>query len=187
MTDNSFYLKALLNSDSKIINTIYKDNFYKVKSFVYKNKGQQEDAEDIFQKALLQLAVRYKKEKFVINTSFEAYLFTVCKNLWRRELNKSKIKVTKDEFFELKDDNQDIALAVLEQKRWELFTESLELISDNCKQILKLFFAKTSYAKIVELFKYNSETVARQRVFKCKNSLKEQVKKDSRFKSLIEL
>ena len=187
MTDNSFYLKALLNSDSKIINTIYEDNFYKVRSFVLKNKGQQVDAEDIFQKALLQLAVRYKKEQFVINTSFEAYLFTVCKNLWRRELNKSKIKVTKEGIVERKDDNQDIALAVLEQKRWELFNESLELISVNCKKVLKLFFAKASYAKIVEVFDYNSETVARQRVFKCKNKLKELIKKDIRYKALTEL
>ena len=187
MTDNSFYLKALLNNNTEVIISIYKDNFYKVKSFVIKNRGQKQDAEDIFQKALLQLAVRYKKEEFVIKTSFEAYLFTVCKNLWRRELNKSKIKVTSDGFFELKDNNEDIALATLEQKRWELFTESLELISDNCKQVLKLFFEKVSYAKIVETFKYNSETVARQRVFKCKGKLRELVKKDKRFKSLMEL
>lgn len=187
MRDNSYYLKALLNNNTKIIKAIYKDNFYKVKSFVLKNSGLQEDAEDIFQKALLQLAVRYKKEQFVINTSFEGYLFTVCKNLWRRELNKSKIKVTKEGLIELKDDNEDIALAVLEQKRWELFNESLELISENCKKILKLFFAKTSYAKMVEMFNYNSETVLRQRVFKCKNRLKELVKKDKRFQSLTEL
>ena len=187
MTDNSFFLKALINNDSQVIETIYKVNFFKVRTFIIKNNGQQQDAEDIFQKALLQLAVRYKKEKFIINTSFEAYLFTVCKNLWRRELNKSKIKVTNNDFVEPKDNNEDIAMAVLEQKRWELFTECLELISENCKQILKLFFAKVPYAEIKEKFNYNSETVVRQRVFKCKNSLKSYVKKDKRFKHLTQL
>ena len=187
MVDNSFYLDALMNSNTKVIKTIYSDNFYKVRAFVLKNKGQQQDAEDIFQKALMQLTVRYKKEKFIINTSFEAYLFTVCKNLWRRELNKSKLKVTNKEFIEPKDDNEDIALATLEQKRWDLFNDCLEMISENCKQILKLFFAKTSYAKMVEQFGYNSETVARQRVFKCKTKLKELVRKDKRFSTLIEL
>ncbi|MFP4847148.1 RNA polymerase sigma factor [Winogradskyella sp. PE311] len=187
MTDNSFYLDALVNNDERIIKVIYQNNFFKAKSFVMKNSGQQEDAEDVFQKALLQMAVRYKNEKFVIKNSFEAYLFTVCKNLWRRELNKSKYRVTNNEVFELKDDNQDIALAVLEQKRWELFTESLELISENCKQILKLYFAKLSYADIMDKFNYKSETVVRQRVFKCKNSLKAYVKKDKRFKNLTTL
>lgn len=187
MADNSYYLNALVENKSDIIKAIYMDNFFKVRAFIVKNKGQKQDAEDIFQKALLQLAVRYKKQKFVINTSFEAYLFTVCKNLWRRELNKSKIKVTNNDFIEPKDDNEDIALAVLEQKRWELFTESLDLISDNCKQILKLFFAKTPYAAIMSKFNYNSETVVRQRVFKCKNKLKELVRNDKRFNSLIDL
>lgn len=186
MADNSFYLKALLNDNSKVIATIYRENFFKVQSFVQKNNGQTVDAEDIFQKALLQLAVRYKKEKFVINTSFEAYLFTVCKNLWRRELNKSKIKVTNNHFVEPKDDNEDIAFAILEQKRWELFTKYLESLSENCNQILKLFFAKTPYADIKNKFDYNSETVVRQRVFKCKNKLKELIIKDKRFNSLKE-
>lgn len=184
MTDNSFYLKALINSDTQIIKAIYENNFFKVKSFVLKNKGQQEDAEDVFQKALLQLAVRYKKEKFVITSSFEAYLFTVCKNLWRRELNKLKFRVTNHDLVELKDDNEDIAMAILEQERWELFTESLELISEKCKQLLKLYFAKVTYEEIVKTFEYSTETVARQRVFKCKNKLKELIRKDKRFRAL---
>ena len=40
---------------------------------------------------------------------------------------------------------------------------------------------------MVEQFGYNSETVARQRVFKCKTKLKELVRKDKRFSTLIEL
>lgn len=187
MSDNSFYLEALVSNNTKVVKEIYVSNFFKIKAFVLKNNGQQQDAEDVFQKALLQLAVRYKKERFLITSSFEAYLFTVCKNLWRRELNKSKIKVTNNEFIEPKDENKDVALAILEQRRWELFTESLELISDNCRQILKQFFAKVSYAKMVETFGYNSETVVRQRVFKCKNKLKEIVQKDARFKVLTSL
>lgn len=187
MTDNSYYLEALINNDTRIINAIYQDNFFKARTFVLNNNGQNEDAEDIFQKALLQLAIRYKKEKFVIKTSFEAYLFTVCKNLWRRELNKTKLKVTKEVPLELKNEDRDIALSVLEQKRWELFNESLERLSENCKAILKLFFAKVSYAIIVERLSYNSETVARQRVFKCKTKLKEIVKNDVRYTELSHL
>lgn len=187
MTEYSHYLEALVKNNSKIILTIYKENFFKVRAFVIKNNGQQQDAEDVFQKALMQLAVRYKKEPFEITSSFEAYLFTVCKNLWRRELNKSKLRVTNNDFIEPKDDNEDIAMALLEQKRWDLFNDCLNLISENCKQILKLFFAKIPYAEIMNKFEYNSETVVRQRVFKCKNKLKELVRGDHRFSTLIEL
>lgn len=186
MPDNP-YLEALIQNNSKVIRGIYDGNYYKVLGFITKNKGQRHDADDIFQKALLQLAVRYKKEPFEIKTSFEAYLFTVCKNLWRRELNKRKKRVTSSEIVELVDDDTDIAMATLEQQRWELLNIYFEKLSENCKEVLKMFFEKVSYADMVKRLNYNSETVARQRVFKCKNKLKQMVTGDKKFKSLINL
>lgn len=187
MENNSHYLNALLRGDSDQINDIYQENFPKIRAFICKNNGHEADAEDIFQKALVQLVVRYRKEKFVITSSFEAYLFTACKNLWRRELNKRKNQVTIDEFIEPMNEAQDLAMATLEQKRWELFKEVLESISENCKKVLTLFFAKVTYKNIVDEMQYNSETVARQRVFKCKAKLTELIQKDQRYNSLKEL
>nr|WP_321247724.1 sigma-70 family RNA polymerase sigma factor [uncultured Psychroserpens sp.] len=187
MKNPGYFLKGLINNNENTVKEIYENSFNQVLGFVSNNRGQYVDAEDIFQKALLQLAVRYKREPFEIKTSFEAYLFTVCKNLWRRELNKSKRVVTNDYIIELKDDNDDIALSVLEQKRWELFAEYFERLSGNCNKIMKLFFKRVSYSEIVKIFDYNSETVARQRVFKCKAKLKELIISDERFKDLLEL
>lgn len=187
MKKNTHFLKALVQGDSSFISTIYESSFPPVKKFIFQNKGQLADAEDIFQKALLQIAVRYQREKFEIKTHFEAYLFTVCKNLWRRELNKHKNKVTNEKLIELQTEEYDNTSAVLEQERQELFVEKLNLISKNCKQILTLFFAKTPYSEITEKLKYASETVVRQRVFKCKKKLTELIKSDKRYHSLKEL
>lgn len=187
MNDNSLYLEALVNGDSAVVQDIYNRNLNKVMSFVLKNKGTADDAKDVFQKALLQLAVRYKREKFEIHTKFDAYLFTVCKNLWRRELNKNKLRVTKQDAIEPTDEAKDLALSVLEQQRWELFQEALSKLSNNCQEVLKLFFNKVSYEKIVAVFNYSSETVARQRVFKCKQKLIGFVKQSANYKSLLEL
>ena len=180
-------LNALSNGDSKEIESIYSENFDTVKRFVLQNKGNLEDAEDIFQKALLQIAVRYKKEKFNIKVSFGGFLFTVCKNLWRRELNRKKNRVTNNTLIELYSEEKDNALVIIEQKRQELFVEKLQEISDNCKNILTLFFSKTPYSEIVDKTEYSSESVVRQRVFKCKKKLTELVKNDVRFNSLKEL
>lgn len=181
------YLEALIKADSKLIDALYNKELPKVIRFVTQNKGGHADAEDIFQKALLQLATRYQAEPFEIKSSFEAYLFTVCKNLWRRELNSRKIRVTNPTELEPVYDPEDIALSALEQKRWELFKSSFDLLSENCRAVLQLFFNKTSYAEIVSNLGYNSETVARQRVFKCKAKLTALIKKDHKFKSLKEL
>ena len=87
---NNIYLQGLLSGDDRIINTIYKKNFPSVLSFVKRNKGTYEDAEEVFQDALFQLTVRMKVRSFEIKSTFEGYLFTVCKNLWRKELNNRK-------------------------------------------------------------------------------------------------
>jgi len=186
MKDSSHFLIALVEGDSASIKKIYETCYPFVKKFVLQNNGKNEDAEDVFQKALLQIAVRYKKDSFEIKTTFEAYLYTVCKNLWRRELNKSKNKVTNNSIIELLTEEKDQALALIEQKKHELFTEKLQLISENCKKILTLFFAKVPYTEIAKTHNYNSETVVRQRVFKCKKQLMDLIKKDHRYHTLVD-
>lgn len=187
MLTNTHFLNALVQGDSKIILRIYKDCFPAVRKFVLRNSGKVEDAEDVFQKALIQITVRYKKDQFEIRSSFQAYLYVVCKNLWRRELNKSKLRVTSDGVVELVNNEIDEATALVEQKRQELFIEKLQEISENCKKILTLFFAKIPYIKIAKDHGYSSETVVRQRVFKCKKQLISLIKKDKRFDSLKDL
>lgn len=187
MINKTNYLSALIENDSKIIGEMYTKIFPKVVKFVLQNKGQRVDAEDIFQKALLQISARYRKRPFIIKSSFEAYVFSACKNLWRRELNKAKIKVTESTILELHNEDRDMAVAILERERWELFTEKLSDLTGNCKKILELFFAKVPYSDIVKEFNYSSEIVARQRVFKCKASLMQHITNDDRYNSLKEL
>ena len=186
MKDISF-LEALVTGDSKVVSEIYKASYPSVQKFVLANKGNSQDAEDIFQRALLQIAVRHRKDRVIIKSSFNAYLFTVCKNLWRRELNSYNSRVTKKEELEPKGEYYDDAVAAIEQKRQDLFIEKLGEMSDNCKQVLTMFFAKHSYAEMLEQTDYTSETVVRQRVFKCKKKLTELIKKDKRFNDLKEL
>lgn len=187
MRDSNYFINGLKEKNEKVILEIYQLVFSKVSFFVLNNKGQKSDAEDIFQKALLQMITRLEIRSFEIKSSFEAYLFVACKNLWRRELNKQKRMVTNVTVKEQGSDDRDIAMSVLEQERWEFFQEKLEAISENCKQILKRFFNKVPYKKIAEELEYNNESVVRQRVFKCKNKLIEMIKKDVRFKQLKEV
>ncbi len=178
------YLKALSNGDRAIIKEIYVKTYPKVVTFILKNNGFNTDAEDIFQKGLLQLIARYKVKPFSISDSFEAYFFTVCKNLWRRELNKRKRRLTKQGALELLTEEQDIAVASMEQEKWELFQEKINHLSDNCKTILKLFFKKVAYSEIMDKMEYASDNVLRQRIFKCKKKLTELIRSDLRYKIL---
>ena len=182
--NNQLYLKALCSGDEKVILEIYSKCFPEVQRFISKNNGNHEDAEEVFHNALFQLTARYKVRNFEIKSTFNGYLFTVCKNLWRKELNRRKKEVRNDGVVELVIKKEDHSTLILEQERWELFEEKMELLSENCKKILIDHFDKVPYSEIVQKFKYSCENVAFQRVFKCKKRLAELIKKDSRFKEL---
>jgi len=79
--ESTISLKRLSEGKQEDIILLYQTIFPKIEHFVLHNNGYTTDADDIFQKALLQLIVRYRKEAFEITTSFDSYFFSVCKSL----------------------------------------------------------------------------------------------------------
>lgn len=178
-TENRF-IEALLVGDHAVISEIYKLFFPKALHFVLKNRGTQAQAKDVFQEALLYIILGVKERNLVID-NFEAYLFTICKNKWRRELEKKKKWVMKEGFTTLVDKDSDFAMFMLEQEQFELYREKFNLLSDNCKEILSLFFNDVSYDEIIKELNYATINTARQRIFKCKSKLVKMIKLDTRF------
>ncbi len=188
MNKNKEYLEALSNGKDEVLRSIYDQSFENVKKYIISNGGQLADAEDVFQRVLLEIAVRYKREKFEIRSDFKGYLFVACKNSWIREIKRLKKRVTSELKTDLIDEKADeLAMELLEQKRWELFQEGFAQLSEKCRDVLKLYFEKVPFSKIKDVFKYNSETVVRQRIFKCKSKLKEIIRKNKSYNSLKEL
>lgn len=184
---DDYLLQSLVIGDESGIKEIYKKVYPKIASYIYKHDGSEDDAKDVMQKGLLQLSARAQVKEFSISSSFEGYLFTTCKNVWKREAKLSKLRVTNHKIIAHVHEEREIALAGYEQEKWELFQEKLLEISENCRKILAYFFNKTPYAKIAEELEYATENTVRQRIFKCKSKLKEAIHSDSRYKELKEL
>lgn len=182
---SDYYLNGLTLGDELVIRELYHIFFPKVRNFILKNKGTSSDAQEVFQDALFQLSVRLRSSGIEVKSSFEGYLFTVCKNLWRKELNSKKRWVRSEEVIALTPEDQNHSEAILDQERWELFQEKIEKLSQNCRELLKAYFEKIPYNVIVKRFSYASENVAFQRVFKCKKRLGELIKADTKYKNLI--
>ena len=185
---NDHYISGISNRDRHIVQDIYTQFLPGMVSYVMRNGGQKEDAKDIFNLVIYQLTARLEREPIHISSTFEGYLFTACKNMWRRKLKKNeRERVTMDTVRELYYTEQEIVQSTLEQEKWELFNEKLEEISDNCKSVLKMFFKKLSSKAIMEELDYASETTVRQRIFKCKSQLTKLIRKDNRFDELKDL
>ncbi|WP_299337923.1 sigma-70 family RNA polymerase sigma factor [uncultured Psychroserpens sp.] len=175
---NDDFIRQFLEGNPKVLDRIYTQNFKYVLHYITSRDGNRSDAEDVFHNALIILYVKIKNDKIQVQ-SFDNYLFTVCKNLWKRE--NSKKKVTNTGVLPLVSEEIDLASFYLEHQQWELYKEKFELLSKQCRDILNMIFQKKTYESIVKKYSYSSQTVARQRVFKCKKKLTQLIKEDPRY------
>jgi len=181
MQNESSFIQDFLQGDPDVLSKIYKNIFPHINAYILSRGGNKSQAEDIFQDALVILFVKLKEDKLQIQ-SFDKYLFTVCRNLWRKQ-NSGK-RVTNVDSIPLISEELDKASFFIEHQQWELYKEKFEDLSAQCQEILLLLLKKTSYEQIVEKFNYSSHVVARQRVFKCKSRLIKLIKNDARYRRL---
>lgn len=183
--DNKRYLDGIRNNDSKIINDIYKQFFPAIKIFVEKNKGKLEDAQDIFQEALISIFRRLKDNSLKIEYAFNTYLFTICRNLWYKRTKKADFHVTSIETTPLSDKEDGLITdAITKTDKYRLFTTKLKQLGEDCQKVLNFHFTKKSFKEIATAMGYGSEEYARRRKYLCKNKLVELVKADVRYKEL---
>lgn len=181
--ENSLLIKKFRERDYVTVDFIYKSLFPGLLKFIIKGKGKREDAEDVFQDAML-IAYIKLDEGYEVKTTIQAYLFGICKNIWFTRLKKQKFLV--DLLYEdmAKDLNIDIEQEMYQVEKRKLFKEKFELLSAGCKQVLNLFFEGKSMEQIAKEINSESVDYAKQRKFKCKEKLIKLIKKDPRYQEL---
>jgi len=167
-------LEGLAANEKDAIETIYRDNYTMIQSFIVKNNGYPEDARDIFQEAMIVLFEKAKLNSFVLSCQIKTYLYSVCRRLWLKKLQqKSKyypafeyLKETvpvEDELEEHEKQNADFSL----------MEKALAKIGEPCKSILEAYYIqKKSMPDIAETFGYTNADNAKTQKYKCLVRLK---------------
>jgi len=183
-------LKGIFRHDNLILNYIYKQYYYKINYFIKKNSGNEDDANDIFQEAIIIIYRKLKENDIIFETSsFQGYLFSVCRFLWLKQLQKRKIEKEKIiESIPYQDDLYDENLVMLVEKneRYGLYQKHFSTLSSDCQKLLQLFFKKIPLKEIAGIMGYKGEKYAKKRKYQCKEILIGRIKQDAEFKKIIE-
>jgi RNA polymerase sigma factor (sigma-70 family) len=136
------YLQGLVENSSTVIREIYEKFATKVKSYILKNSGDEEDAADILQEALINIYRQAKNGALMLSCPFEAFLLLVCKRKWLNELKKRGSNRVTNDLEHVSDTGVDeLALAeqVMEQdQKTNLFLAMFEKLGDTCKNIIRI-------------------------------------------------
>jgi len=188
--DNRF-IKGISENDRSLLKEIYQLFLPRIIQFVQLNSGTREDALDIFQEAIMIIYKKAKAGDLVISRSFYNYLYTVCKNLWLRELDKKKSALVSssnsliDTYKGFEDSALDIETQIAERALYKLYLDKFKALGEGCRQVLKHFFAGASMKSIAQDMGFASEGYAKKRKHMCQKKLVESIKKDPQFKELF--
>jgi RNA polymerase sigma factor (sigma-70 family) len=166
-------------SDSEIIEQLKNDRYSSainglyvilpsIKQYILKNSGTSEDANDVFQDALVVLYQKVHTPNFMLSVSIKTYLQAVVQNIWLQELRRqNKIPIAKQE--------TDIADINIEEEQGFGNAESaFKQLGEKCKQLLMLFyFKKMNFKDIATSLSFSDENVAKNQKYRCLQKAKE--------------
>jgi len=183
---NDELLNGILRNDNVILQHIYKNFYYKVNLYIKKNSGTDDDANDVFQEAIIVVYRKLKANDLVINCSFETYLYSVCKFLWLKQLTRQKSEkemMVDSAIFETEFDH-DFSELVEKNERFKLYQKHFQLLGSDCQKLLQLFFDKVPLKQIAQIMGFSGEKYVKKRKFKCKEYLVTSIKQDVSFKKV---
>lgn len=133
-----------------------------------KSGGSQEDAEDIFQNALLILLEKLESSAFELNCSIHTYLFSVCRNLslvYFKKLGKKISLLDEEKNHYSEEEASDF---MIKEQKYQALDIILQKVGEQCLEILKLFYVKRMNMKaIAERLGFKSDTSAKTQKYKC--------------------
>lgn len=180
---DSQYIKGVLENDFQVLEEIYATFLPIVVSMVKNNKGNAEEARDIFQEAIVVIFRKASQPDFELTTTFGGYLFGICRFIWLRQLKKkSRTEVTlmEDQGYTIE---ENIENELIEIEKKQLFRQKLAEMGEDCRRLLLLFFEGNPLREIAQRMGYSDDYVKKKNAL-CKKTLATLVQKDRRYKEL---
>jgi len=141
--------------------------FPAVKRLIKSKGGAVEEAEDVFQEALIIFYKKAIQSNFELTASISTYVYSVARFLWKDEMKKKGLKYALEEVENLKFESELEEIAQKE-KKFQVAEDVLNSIGEKCLAILQLFYYKgLSMKEIARQVDLKSEKVAKNQKYKC--------------------
>jgi RNA polymerase sigma factor (sigma-70 family) len=145
-----------------------------VLQLILNNNGNEDDAKDVYQEAIIVLYNKVKRGDFELSSKLKTYIYSICRRLWLKRLKQlnrygGDIKDFQ-EYLPVEDEiekhqDRDMQLNKMEN--------ALKLLGEPCKTIMEDFYMHSkSMQEICERFGYTNADNAKTQKYKCLQRLK---------------
>ncbi|BDC98362.1 hypothetical protein PEPS_06430 [Persicobacter psychrovividus] len=175
--------------------SLYHKSFPSVKRWICYNNGRVEDAEDIFQEAILILIDLIKRNDYKYKASITTILYAISRNRWLQQLKKNERFTAVENFEELVnqkviiprvEDEIDESLQLPVINKQEAIENIFDHLPEGCKQVLMdYYFHQLRYEEAVIESPFSSAQALKNKKSKCLKRLKSLVDENPAFKRHI--
>ena len=167
-------IKGLAENDKNSIESIYRENYASIQSFVLNNNGSVDDARDIFQEAMIVLYEKSGLPTFSLNCQIKTYLYSVCRRLWLKRLQQlSKFSTQVENLEETIPVDEEIEDHEKKNDDFILMEDAMTKIGEPCKSLLDAYYIqKKNMQEIAGEFGYTNADNAKTQKYKCLVRLK---------------
>ncbi|MGM0579601.1 MAG: RNA polymerase sigma factor [Bacteroidota bacterium] len=174
LTDSQIIQRIKLGDESAL-DYLYKQHYKMMLRMILRNNGTEQEALDIFQDALIVFWQKAMDVNFELSSKISTYLYSVCKNLWRKELERKKK-------FEDSDKEESEYNQLENQEMVKIIHECIGELGDSCKKILSYhYFDGLSMDQIAKKMGLANSDTAKTKRYKCKKRLDDLIR--SRYKA----
>lgn len=177
-------IEGIAKNDIPTIKKIYDLHLSGIIALVKRNKGNVEDAKDVFQEAILVIYDKASQPGFELKSSFYSFLYGISRFIWLRQLKKKHRQTITIEGDEGYIDETEIEKLVEEEEKWRLFHETFDKLGDECQKVLRLFFDGEPMKAIAAKLSLSANYVKIKK-HRCKEQFSKMMKADARYMELI--
>lgn len=171
MIDNSKIIIECIRTgkNNEALKYLYKGPLKKIRKFILMNSGTLDDANDVFQDAVIVLFQYVKNGKYNEAHDLDGFLFKVAKNAWIDISRKKQRTLSSSYINEEIHDEADYLNDIISKEQLNMFHQLFNQLEENCRKILSyVIFEKKSMKEISLMMGLKDEKVAKNQHYRCK-------------------
>ncbi|MCK6617437.1 MAG: sigma-70 family RNA polymerase sigma factor [Cyclobacteriaceae bacterium] len=168
--DEKEIFERICKGDERALEFLYKKYYRMMTKMVITNSGTEEEARDIYQEALVVFWQKAVSGKLVLTSKMSTFIYSICQNLWRKELERKK---------RLSNEEKDlpVTLDTESEERNKIIARCIDQLGDTCKKVLMYYyFDEMSMQEIADKLGFANTDTAKTKKYKCKQKLDELIK-----------
>ena len=180
-------IQAIKSGDQEGIKQLYHQYFKMIANLILKNNGTREDAEDIFQEALVTLIIKVRQSDFELSSRLSSYIYAISRNMWLYRLRgEKKLNLVDTEIQDQQMKENPLPEPETFEEKHQIIARVFDQISLECQKILQGFYFEKKALKDIGAEMNYTEGSIRVKKSRCMDALKKKVEEHPDYPKISE-